>query len=350
LPSGDVVSINNVTWGYSSTNTYAAYPDSLATARNPKYYVPVYDQAPEMEYDGRTVVLTAAADVEIGHTYHLKLAVTNVGDNAYGSGVFLRGGSLDLGQTITNHGSDVEGMDNIYEGCNNNRLAIFTGLSSSPKTITLAYSGNGVGSIVQPNNSPMPTSITVPAGNASWDVPYKVIGNVPIDGASITISTHLQGCPTETSKTIYVYKQFTNPQVTATNDCGGGGTLSVQVTGGHNPQMSLDGTNWQPISNPFTGLAKGTYSVLVRDSVSCTTHTLSGVVRDCYSLAPENATVQEYQSVVIDELANDALPGTVFTPTFDLLSTVSLQPLAGSLSVIGSGSASKLVYTNNGVG
>jgi len=43
-------------------------------------------------YDGMTVVLQAIAAVSPCDTYHLKLGVADVGDDAYDSGVFIRGG------------------------------------------------------------------------------------------------------------------------------------------------------------------------------------------------------------------------------------------------------------------
>jgi hypothetical protein len=62
---------------------------------------------------------------------------------------------------------------------------------------------------------------------------------------------------------------------------------------------------------------------------------------------PDNATVQEYQYVLIDVLANDVLPASTFTASFSLLDSVILHPKNGDLSVIGSGSGSKLLYTNS---
>ncbi|HEY0091854.1 MAG TPA: choice-of-anchor L domain-containing protein, partial [Flavobacterium sp.] len=50
---------------------------------------------PSIQYDGFTTVLTAAATVQCGETYHIKLAISNVGDSALDSGVFLQGGSFN---------------------------------------------------------------------------------------------------------------------------------------------------------------------------------------------------------------------------------------------------------------
>ena len=47
-----------------------------------------------VQYDGFTVPLTAKAKVQCGTTYHIKLAIGDVGDNFVDSGVFLEAGSF----------------------------------------------------------------------------------------------------------------------------------------------------------------------------------------------------------------------------------------------------------------
>mgnify|MGYP007100240108 CR=1 FL=1 len=41
------------------------------------------------QYDGHTKVLPATTTVQCGETYHIKIAIANVSDNAYDSAVFL---------------------------------------------------------------------------------------------------------------------------------------------------------------------------------------------------------------------------------------------------------------------
>ena len=74
-------------------------------AANPEYfhaYTPVGE--PDIGYDGRTIPFTAEADVNIGETYHIKLAVADEGDTSLDSAVFLEAGSFDLG---INLGEDI---------------------------------------------------------------------------------------------------------------------------------------------------------------------------------------------------------------------------------------------------
>lgn len=70
---------------------------NLNPGTNVAYYVDnvggaAYGSA--IQFDGTSVVLKAGAELECGETYHIKLAISNVGDQAYDSGVFLKGGSF----------------------------------------------------------------------------------------------------------------------------------------------------------------------------------------------------------------------------------------------------------------
>jgi len=119
------VTINNVNWGNKCNSSPSCFPTcpgvpptTCPGSANSQYYVPNYDTYPQgqyMQFDGRTVVLTAEANVTPGKTYHLKMGVANVGDNNLGSGVFLRAGSLDIGSGFINLGPGGLEMNNVFE-------------------------------------------------------------------------------------------------------------------------------------------------------------------------------------------------------------------------------------------
>ncbi|MDR2139834.1 MAG: hypothetical protein LBP50_09840, partial [Tannerella sp.] len=62
----------------------------------------------------------------------------------------------------------------------------------------------------------------------------------------------------------------------------------------------------------------------------------------------DSVTIQEFQAMEIDILANDALPASLFTSSFNLLNAVIQQPHAGVLSAAGGGTGadSRLYYVN----
>lgn len=73
-------------------------------------YFAGYNNGPDKpevtNYNGRTIPLTAIADVTPGVTYHFKMVLADAGDQNYDSAVFLQGGSFDIGMTIVDGGGN----------------------------------------------------------------------------------------------------------------------------------------------------------------------------------------------------------------------------------------------------
>ncbi|WP_298391692.1 choice-of-anchor L domain-containing protein, partial [Flavobacterium sp.] len=77
--------------------------DNVNDVLNPTYYVnngagvtPGINTT--IQYDGFTTVIAATATVQCGQTYHIKLAIANVGDNSLDSAVFLQAQSFNTAQ------------------------------------------------------------------------------------------------------------------------------------------------------------------------------------------------------------------------------------------------------------
>jgi hypothetical protein len=84
------VSINNLNNGYSIPATPASGP-----CTNCAYFQDNTLGTYTTEYDGLTSILMAvAANLQPGETYHLKIAIADVGDHAYDSGVIIQTGSF----------------------------------------------------------------------------------------------------------------------------------------------------------------------------------------------------------------------------------------------------------------
>nr|WP_315029241.1 choice-of-anchor L domain-containing protein [uncultured Chryseobacterium sp.] len=67
-------------------------------------------------YDGRTVPLTAVADVTPGVTYHFKMVLSDYRDHSYDSAVFIEGGSFDIGIKIVDEtGAILPGTINMCD-------------------------------------------------------------------------------------------------------------------------------------------------------------------------------------------------------------------------------------------
>ncbi|MEY2692798.1 MAG: hypothetical protein RIT03_1188 [Bacteroidota bacterium] len=82
-----------------------------------------------IEYDGFLKVIAAVASVQCGQTYHIKLAIANVGDNNFDSAVFIEANSFNAYPTI-NLPSDLL-VSNGLALCSGTAEPICTGLSNS---------------------------------------------------------------------------------------------------------------------------------------------------------------------------------------------------------------------------
>ena len=94
--------------------TTAVSIDNVNNVANSQYYVDNGDgQSPPqlfdmtvVQFDGLTVSLTARVVVQTCETYHIKLAIADVGDGIFDSAVFLEEGSFTLSTPIANAGPD----------------------------------------------------------------------------------------------------------------------------------------------------------------------------------------------------------------------------------------------------
>jgi gliding motility-associated-like protein len=122
------VTINNV-GDQSNTLYYVANDNGLA-----------YGTA--IQYDGTTVVLTAVAEVQCGQTYHIKLAISNVGDQSYDSGVFLEAESF-ASDVVDISVATVSGDTTVVEGCTDAQFIFTRPLTQAGDTLTVSYTIGG---------------------------------------------------------------------------------------------------------------------------------------------------------------------------------------------------------------
>ena len=266
LPNGGgVVSINNVN---AITNAqYYNYNGDGGT--------PPYDSSPMyIQYDGFTDVLEAVSQVECGQTYHLVIAIADVGDGQWDSGIFLEANSLS---SLTPVDISYELSNQVYsepnwmaEGCVtatvtleretnlNNSLTIPVNVSGSA-TDVLDYSG-------------IPSSVTFNPGDSQ--VSFTI--NVVLDGITegqenIILDFPLSDpCGNITPVSIELFIQdieevsveINNPEV----GCPGENiVLTTEVSGGVPPYTFLWNDNSTQSSISISPTATGEYFVEVVD-------------------------------------------------------------------------------------
>ena len=138
VPGGTIpVSINTVNSGTPSggnaTPCFNADPNWQA---NSIYFTTSFGNFSGQGYNGSTIAMTALSNLICGETYHIKLAVCNVADQALNSGVYLEGGSFTVDPvefgftTITDDNIMLEGCNQFSEliftrgGCQDNNVAL----------------------------------------------------------------------------------------------------------------------------------------------------------------------------------------------------------------------------------
>ncbi len=124
------VTINNL--GPGASQYPAFYTDNQSGA--------AYGTA--VQYDGLTTVLSANASVQCNQTYHIKLAICNVGDQAYDSGVFLQANSFSS-EAVEVAVATVSGDTTVVEGCTTADLMFVRPQSQIGDTLIVNYDITG---------------------------------------------------------------------------------------------------------------------------------------------------------------------------------------------------------------
>ena len=118
----------------SMTNIHPLVPGTPpfgCPAINEMYFAG-YNSSPKVvtNYNGRTVPLTAIADVTPGVAYHFKMVLSDYRDSSYDSAVFIEGGSFDIGiKLVDNTGAVLPASLNICDNAPQDRKS--TRLNSS---------------------------------------------------------------------------------------------------------------------------------------------------------------------------------------------------------------------------
>lgn len=268
LPNGAVVSINNVN-----------------TITNPFYFVnngdgntAPYNQSPQyIQYDGFTKVLEAVSQVQCGQTYHLILAIADVGDGQWDSGIFLEANSLS---TITpveiEHTLSQQVFANpdwMAEGCVTTNVTLTRQSNLNQNlTIPIQLSGTATNGI---DYSGIPASINFPPGQTTASFTIQSLTDALVEGLeTLTLTFPITDpCGNTTPLVLDLWIQDNQPmQVTLSSSpitCPGDPvTINSQISGGVQPYTYQWSTGQNTGSMTFT--PTNTQSVWLAVSDACT--------------------------------------------------------------------------------
>lgn len=176
LPNGQAVAINNV----NATSNAGFFVNNGNGSQAPQNGSSNY-----IQYDGFTTVLTAESKVQCGETYHLIIAIADVGDGIFDSGIFLEANSLssktpvEISHTMT---QDLFGDPDIMaEGCVTTTVTLERGTNdlASPMTIPINLSGTAIEGV---DYTDIPNFATFPAGVQSFQFSFDAFQDGLVEG------------------------------------------------------------------------------------------------------------------------------------------------------------------------
>ncbi len=112
------VSINTVNSGVAggAGNAATCFAQDPNWTNNSVFFTTTYMGMVGYPYNGGTVGLTAIRNLQCGQPYHIRLALSNVGDQALNSGVFLKSNSFSS-DAVSVSVATVTGDTSVVEGC-----------------------------------------------------------------------------------------------------------------------------------------------------------------------------------------------------------------------------------------
>lgn len=268
----------------------------------PQFYVDNQNGAAygtAIQYDGTTVTLSANASVQCGQTYHIKLAISNVGDQAYDSGVFLQANSF-ASEAVQVAVATVSGDTTVIEGCSTAELQFIRPQSQLGDTLIINYDISGTAT--NGTDYPLlPNPITFLPGDDTLTLTIDPIADgIPDNMEYITITTttiSVCGDTIISSGTLWIIDSVDidvnvpDPTVYCIND-------SVQVvasvlSGGEAPYTY----SWNDPNNQVGDTA---YLPTVQNATSGTTEFIVTVTDACGYTGVDTVTITLDQTLSID--------------------------------------------------
>ncbi|MBI5541262.1 MAG: choice-of-anchor L domain-containing protein, partial [Bacteroidia bacterium] len=269
------VTINSVNSGFPGS--YGTTTGCTSLSYNVYY---VNNTGSTICFDGFTTPLTATVNVVPCQQYHIKLAISDIGDGAYDSGVFLEANSfqadaIGLGAYYTNPALGLSAI----EGCTDGIIS-FTLDHPATTPIVVNYTIGGT-AIPGTDYTTIPTSVTIPAGSDSVGIIINSIMDGLTEGTE-TVVLHVQTSPCGTEDITLNIIDNTPVQATVTSDqtiCDGAQPVnfSVAASGGIAP-LTLAWSGGLPSNSNITiSPPVGTHSYTVTATDACGATVTDGI-------------------------------------------------------------------------
>ena len=210
---------------------------------NSQYYVAngtgsTPNQNPYIQYDGFTTVLTARAVVIPCQTYHIKLAVADISDRSYDSGVFLEANSFNSVGVQSAVSFTHALVDTAVENCNNAALRFeISTLRSQPFVIHYELGGTAINGV---DYELIADSVVIPVGSltASVDI-IPIVDDLPEPTKYIEVIYNTSFCEYIPDTALIWVKDYPEFQLLPSNpqsiECGQEVFIRAGANGGIEP-------------------------------------------------------------------------------------------------------------------
>jgi hypothetical protein len=318
-------------------NTTPVAINSVNQSTNSQYYVTNTNNSINIEYDGMTTVLTATANVVPCQTYHLILAIQDVGDGAWDSAVFLESGSFEAGQGgVVTAGAD-GGSANVLEGCIPGYFTFErTPDDDGTQPLVIEFSVGGTATGSDYNLGDLTSPITLAPGVTSLSVPIIATADGISEGSETIEVTILNtacicdgpGEPIE----LLIFDQFpVDVSIASEVPCVGSATLTATASGA----LATFGFTYTWESDPPGGPYPSTSTISVSPLIP-TTYTVTAFDA-CGGQSSESILIEPGQSQVAALLPNPP-------PLCNTVDPINLNDYIDTINGDGGG-----IWTGNGI-
>lgn len=202
--TNQAVTINNVNNGANNTGpcNNCSYYVNNGTGNNPPF-----NQSPfYIQYDGFTKPMQAMSPVQCGETYHLTIAIADVGDALFDSGIFLAANSFSSLQNVNAEyelsGNPFGDNKTMSQECSSAQVKVTrTGDLSEPFSVPVVKSGEAVDGI---DYTGVPDVINFNANQSVYYFDFHILNNPNLtEQAEVILDfMFLDPCDNEISKTL----------------------------------------------------------------------------------------------------------------------------------------------------
>ncbi len=208
----NIALIPNTTLPVSITNINAVTNNAYYVSNGDGFTAP-YNSSPQyIQFDGKTVRLTAIYPVQCGQTYHIKIAIADAGDGSYDSGVFLEAGSFssDAVTLTSNISSNPNDSVIFIEGCGFAEFLLTRNITVDSEYVEILLTGSAINGV---DYTYIPDSVLFLPGQDSLLITLNAFldGNIePLETVTFNLIQTICSVSDTQQVTFYI-QDFTTP-------------------------------------------------------------------------------------------------------------------------------------------